>query len=152
MMNYIMNNNEILIICIRLNNNFLDCRLEKLLNKTDIDYINQYKKSIDRKHHYYSIFLPKYLATKLLNISFKNIVIKENINGKPYFDNISNFFYNCSHSGNIFVLALSTSEIGTDLEMIRTYSNLVVRRFLSKEEEKILIRFYLTSNVKFYDI
>ena len=40
-------------------------------------------------------------------------------NGKPYFSDIGDFFFNISHSGDYLILAWSCHEIGVDMEQIR---------------------------------
>lgn len=40
-------------------------------------------------------------------------------NGKPYFSDIRDFFFNISHSGDYLILAWSHYEIGIDMEQIR---------------------------------
>lgn len=54
-------------------------------------------------------------------------------NGKPYFVN-SNIYFNLSHSGKKVMCALSTKEVGCDVEYKTKNSDKIAARFFAEEE------------------
>ena len=58
--------------------------------------------------------------------------LKYNEYSKPYKDN--GLFFNISHSDSFIIIAVSDSEIGIDIEKVRTMKNDVIRYALSDEE------------------
>ena len=56
--------------------------------------------------------------------------------GKPYFKNYPDFKFNVSHSGTIAICAVSDTEIGCDIELIRDINLNILRKVLSKEEQR----------------
>lgn len=50
---------------------------------------------------------------------FESFHLMYGAQGKPYFSDISNFFFNISHSGDYLILAWSELEIGADMEQMR---------------------------------
>ena len=59
--------------------------------------------------------------------------LKYNEYGKPYKEN--GLYFNVSHSESLVLIAISDSEIGADIEKIRTIENKVIKYALSIEEE-----------------
>ena len=59
-------------------------------------------------------------------------------NGKPYLTAAENVFFNLSHSGHYAVCALSSHDIGVDVEHFRKFrENLIRRVFLPEEVSRI---------------
>lgn len=81
-------------------------------------------------------------AGALLDIALKkmglcNYQIKVADNGKPYIDSGSVFF-NLSHSGDMVMCAISSKEVGCDVEKKRENVADISKRFCDKEREFIL--------------
>ena len=61
--------------------------------------------------------LSKEMANKHYNKD--SLIIKRNNNGKPYFENEDNIFFNGSHSKDLICVGMSDSLIGLDAEFIK---------------------------------
>jgi len=55
-------------------------------------------------------------------------------NGKPYIKNCTGFYFNLSHSGSRAVCAVSDSEVGCDVEIIKEAHLDLAKKFFSKDE------------------
>lgn len=64
-----------------------------------------------------------------------DVEISYNKFGKPLLNGISGFSYNISHSGMWVVIAYGSSEVGIDIEQIRTVKENIADKFFSKEEQ-----------------
>ena len=76
-----------------------------------------------------------------------DIIIERTENGKPYLKNISDIYFNISHSGNAVAVAISDNEIGIDIEKIKTPNLKVAERFFTENEKK-----YINSDIDFFEI
>jgi len=61
-----------------------------------------------------------------------NLVFGEK--GKPHIGNLSNVHFNISHSGHYVVCAVSSTEIGIDVERVRKVNLRIAERFFSPSE------------------
>ncbi len=68
----------------------------------------------------------------------KQMVYKLNENGKPYFQNKDQYYFNASHSGNYAVCAFSDKEVGCDIECVSEKSLKVAKRFFTENENKYI--------------
>ncbi len=59
--------------------------------------------------------------------------ISEKDNGKPFLENIPVCF-NISHSGQMVIVSVSSSEVGCDVERVRADALAIARRFFTEEE------------------
>ena len=83
------------------------------------------------------------LVAALRSLSFDTIMrgweltmplrIPEKDNGKPYLENIPVCF-NISHSGQMVIVSVSSSEVGCDVERVRADALAIARRFFTEEE------------------
>ena len=64
----------------------------------------------------------------------KGFVISKNKNGKPYIPDLPEFHFNISHSGEWTVIAVSDSEIGVDIQLIKPVRNGLAKRFFTRRE------------------
>jgi 4'-phosphopantetheinyl transferase len=76
------------------------------------------------------------LAAQYSGKNPKDLEIHLSPNGKPFFPNLSDLFFNISHSSEGLAIAFSRREIGLDIEKInRPRSHLsIAKRFFSKSE------------------
>ncbi|MGE5494792.1 MAG: 4'-phosphopantetheinyl transferase family protein [Burkholderiales bacterium] len=59
-------------------------------------------------------------------------------NGKPYLKNANDIHFNISHSGRIAMCAVNDGPVGVDVEMVRPFSDSIIRRIMSAEEKEAL--------------
>ena len=78
-------------------------------------------------------------ALKKHGLREKEMQYAENGSGKPFFKNAPELFFNISHSGEKLMLCFSTSEIGCDIEKIKSANTDVARRFFHANEYTALM-------------
>jgi Phosphopantetheinyl transferase len=71
-------------------------------------------------------------------VSFEQLEIQKNPYGKPYCSNYDFIHYNLSHSNEWIVCAVSSSEVGIDVQVIVEFGLNIAKRFFSKDEYKYL--------------
>lgn len=59
-------------------------------------------------------------------------------NGKPYLSEVEDVYFNLSHSGDLVICAISSQEIGCDVERISDRDSDIARRFFSPEEYELI--------------
>lgn len=97
--------------------NFFDELRKKISNQRDRRIDNFYFEK-DRIRCLYAEILLRYALSEF-GIENDSILIECDINGKPTLTNAKNIFFNLSHSGDWIVCALSSSEVGIDVEEIK---------------------------------
>jgi 4'-phosphopantetheinyl transferase len=103
-------------------------RLCKFVNKQDI-----YRSLIGD-------LLIRNIIQKRYNLKNEDIQFTSNRFGKPLLLNVSDFYFNISHSGKWVVCAISNMQIGVDIEEVRSQSYLeIASQFFSNEEYKDII-------------
>lgn len=68
----------------------------------------------------------------------KDLVIKTNDFGKPYFKDYPNIKFNLSHSIDTSICVISSKEVGCDIEKIRKYNEKIINKCFSKEEKEFI--------------
>lgn len=87
-------------------------------------------------------FLKKTLKEKF-NISMPKI--KKGEHGKPYFEK-SGICFNISHTNGLQVIAISDSEVGVDVEKIKSVNLKIASRFTKEEHD------YVTDLWRFFEV
>ncbi|MCQ1531145.1 4'-phosphopantetheinyl transferase family protein [Lutispora saccharofermentans] len=103
--------------------------------------------SNESRNRILSYMIPqKSYQTLITEILIRYIIMKKNIQqnneiricrneyGKPYLETEKNFHFNCSHSENWIVCAVSTGAVGIDIEAIKYIDLNVGKRFFSESE------------------
>ncbi|MBQ4119236.1 MAG: 4'-phosphopantetheinyl transferase superfamily protein [Clostridia bacterium] len=75
----------------------------------------------------------KQLAAEKNNIEKSELILSKGNHGKPYFENLPDFHFNISHSGNFQVIAISNRPIGIDVERLKSVNPNVAKRFCKDE-------------------
>lgn len=74
------------------------------------------------------------IALEELNIVYLYDDIIYNEYGKPYFANSKDYYFNISHSKDYFICAISSYEIGCDVEKIRNELPKIYTKVFHKDE------------------
>ncbi len=74
-------------------------------------------------------------AVKIL-LSTENVQIAFNENGKPYLKDYPDFYFNISHCEDTVAVAFGGSELGVDIEKLRTVNPRVADRFFTQRERE----------------
>jgi 4'-phosphopantetheinyl transferase len=98
-------------------NLYLLDKFSALLNAEELIRANRYLHAHDRNRFIISRGALRILLGKYLNIKPSLVKFEKGENKKPYIKNAP-VFYNISHSGDQIMLAVSSSEIGIDVELV----------------------------------
>jgi len=101
------------------------------------NFIARFKKTSSAQRSLFSELLSRFILSQKLGINSKAIVFNKSENGKPFLEN-RKVHFNLSHSGNWVVMALSKSEVGIDVELIRPVNYRIAERFFSPAEVRLL--------------
>lgn len=115
--------------------------------------IKRYRQSADRQRSLLGGLLLKYLLFKECKI--RNYRIYYNKTQKPYIENVTNCYFNISHSGQLVACALSSNEIGIDIEYISDQISLaewaeIGKQLLSTQEQEEIIHTSADRMIKRY--
>jgi 4'-phosphopantetheinyl transferase len=78
--------------------------------------------------------LARYSVGQFLGKANQEINLVFGEKGKPHIGNLSNMHFNISHSGHYVVCAVSSTEIGIDVERVRKVNLRIAERFFSPSE------------------
>ena len=112
------------------------------LNDLDKNTYNNYKNSLRKKQFICGRILLNKLLKNYYNIEYKDVIINNNKNGKPYIRNYP-IYFNISHSNNYVICVISNNEIGVDIEKIKTTNIRTISQYATNDEIK-----YIFSNKK----
>ena len=73
-------------------------------------------------------------------------------NGKPRIKGNTMFHFNISHTSDAMVFALSKDSIGVDIEKIRLFNSLIVKRCFSCAEQRYIYGEVSDMTIRFYTV
>ncbi len=127
------------------------CDLIPMVSQERKEKIENYKYDMDRRLSLYSELIVRWWICNKLNINNNDIVINTNKYGKPYYRDFPNIFYNISHTYGALIAAFSSSEIGVDIEEVKSIDIKIAQRVFTVSEQE-----YIASssniNAAFYEI
>ena len=127
-MNYIY-----LIHTEKLNNEKLFSKYFSFMSDYRKSKINRMKMQKDKNMSLgVGILINEYLKT--LGLREKDMIYEEKYNGKPYFKNLPEVYFNASHSGNCAVCSFSSEETGCDIEKSDEVNTEIAKRFFARSE------------------
>jgi len=94
----------------------------------------------DRLNHHSKLqtvsgeLLARFSIGRYMNDEKAEITLAYGEKGKPHLENLKDVHFNISHSGHYIVCAVSSVEIGIDVERIRTVNLRIADRFFSESE------------------
>lgn len=108
-------------------------------------YISHFEQTQEKKYateHNAGLKLLSYGLSDFANISFspEELVsaIESGPYGKPYLKSYPDIHYNISHCEDTVVCAISHNSIGVDIESIRPFSELIIKKVFTEEEKTFL--------------
>lgn len=101
--------------------------------------IKKYRRMKDKYEALLSELLIRYIIIKKLNICNYSIKFNKGEFGKPFLENISDFYFNISHSVEWIICAIDMENIGVDIEKIRNIKyKEVAQNFFSEGEYRFI--------------
>jgi 4'-phosphopantetheinyl transferase len=121
-----------------------------MLSQAEHERAKRYHQIRDTNRFIISRGAARAILGKYLNLEPSSVEFCQGPNKKPFLKN-SNLFYNISHSGDLILLAISTAEIGCDIELINRkfdFSDILIDYFSGQEEafiaqENSIERFFI---------
>lgn len=122
--------------------------LSLLISEEKRQRINKFNRRIDKLRAIYGELIIAYMVMKEKNIKNKHISFTKNKYGKPFLKGYNNLHFNISHSEEYVVCALSSNNIGIDIEKIQNIDfEAISKQFFSEQEQK-----YILGNNEIYSI
>lgn len=118
--------------------------------KDNNDWEVNYEKRIRCQQDYKKIFLKKVSFIK--QIPEEDLEITKGINGKSFFQNHNDIHFNISYTSGVWTFAISSKEVGVDIERIRDCKEEIIKRFYSQEEQTYVNQIKELRNQRFYEV
>ncbi|MGN0804644.1 MAG: 4'-phosphopantetheinyl transferase family protein [Candidatus Coproplasma sp.] len=110
-----------------------DCEFERLCKILPTERLTKVTALKDKKQRYLSAGAGYLLHIGLSDLGLINPRIYRNEHGKPYLKEGS-IFFNLSHSGTVAVCAISSAEVGIDVQEVRPVSESLIKKICTKDE------------------
>jgi len=117
----------------KLSNNIIT-KFMNLISKDKYDKIMKLKKNEDIQRKLIADIMIRFIVIKRYKINNNDITFFYNKYGKPFLNNIDNFYFNISHSGDWVVCATDSNYIGIDIELIKPIDFQIAQNYFSKKE------------------
>jgi len=128
----------------------IDWENDLTLSETEIAKSKRFHQNVDSMRFLVTRHAVRSLTSLFIKTDPANVVFTYNDNGKPVVEGIS---FNISHSGNYVLVALSSSPIGIDIELMsKTFDFENVVEFCFNEPEREKIKMAHNSREMFYTL
>lgn len=118
----------------KLTNGELESHIPDIVLKN----IKRYKNALDYRRSLIAYSTLYAITLRLKKFPLEELTIEKNECGKPFFSKLSNYSFNISHSKDWIVVAISSDEIGIDVEYNEEFDYCeVVEAFFSEKEKKL---------------
>ena len=135
-MNGKMNNNAYEIYAVHIDESIDLPEYLELFSSEIRNHILSYRNHSDKLIAFASALLKYYYLPSLLGLSRQDLVIKEDVYGKPYLVGFPEIDFNISHSGKYVVLGIAYGKkIGIDIEQINHKIDLDLGQFVFSSYE-----------------
>lgn len=111
-----------------------------------------YYKDIDRKLSLYSEVVVRLIACKILGIRNNEIKFGKGKFGKPFINNFKSFYFNVSHTQNAISVVFLDTEVGVDIEMVRSDEYNIAKRFFTASEFNYIYNDNIGKEKRFFEI
>lgn len=127
-------------------------KLFKLLSKEKRAVITKYNDETAKKESLYANAALKHIIEKEYGISINEITVVKNEKGKPYIKDHSEIYFNISHTDKLIAIALSSTEVGVDVEGVGCPNIKIAKRFFTAEECDYIYSDNANSSKRFAEI
>ena len=86
-------------------------------------------------------WLTRLVLSEKLHVNFSEIQIEHDKNRKPFYNSSSGIHFNISHSGDWSVCAVSTLQVGIDIEMVQPVDLSIARDCFTENEFETMTNF-----------
>ncbi len=111
-----------------------------------------FHRNIDKKLSLYPELLLRYYICQQKKVSNDSIVFDVTNYGKPYCKTYNDIQFNISHSNDAFVLLLSNSNVGIDLEKIVNFNFDGILKLFTKNEREYILYNKTKDIIDFYKV
>ncbi len=119
-----------------ININKIELEISSFYNEISFFFQNKIleaKSNFDKKLFLLEALLINY-GLKEYNLKEKNMQYTINNYGKLYFKGFSDLFFNISHSQDYLIVSLGKSEMGSDIQFVKSLDDTIKKKLLSKKE------------------
>ncbi|CUU48518.1 4'-phosphopantetheinyl transferase family protein [Clostridium beijerinckii] len=109
-------------------------KLSSFVSAERREKINKFMRKEDADRSLAAEVLVRHVLIENIKIKNQDISFYYNTYGKPYFAHTPPIYFNLSHSGNWVVCAISSQEVGIDVEKISKIDLDIAKSFFAKEE------------------
>ncbi len=122
------------------------------LSKERQEKISKFYHDVDKRLSLCGEMYIRYLMEKMYCIKGEDIIIQKNNYGKPYLKECNDIFFNISHTRNAIVVAVSSNEVGIDIEKLVAPPYDIIDSVFSKKEKEIIEKEDVNKTSFFYSI
>lgn len=113
--------------------NLSDREFKRLCRSLSTERLIKVQAQKNKDDKYLSVAAGYLLETALNGLGVVNPQICCNEHGKPYLKN-SDIYFNISHSGKVAVCAVSSVEVGVDVQQVKPVSDNLIKKVCTQEE------------------
>lgn len=141
------------VFLIELDRHLTPTEFSKLLNYISLDKKNRILKFhhfIDAERCLLADLLARYVICDNTNMKNFQLQFNKNSYGKPFLLFPSDIYFNTSHSGTWIACALSSSNVGIDVEEIKDIDINIAKDFFSEVESQDLLNHFPSSQQDYF--
>ncbi|NFA42926.1 4'-phosphopantetheinyl transferase superfamily protein [Clostridium botulinum] len=142
-----------LIFLININNFNFNLELNEILIETEIERLNKFKNSGDKKRFVLNRAVTRIIIGKIFKKHPKKVDIEYNYYGKPYIDEKYKLEFSVSHSNEYIAVVFCKNKVGIDIEHIvkdidyvgiaeNYFNEIEFNQLIKLESRDKLVRFY----------
>ncbi len=113
-------------------------KLQTLVSEEKMQKANRLIKRACAQNTLLGEVLAKEMLAEALGINESELSFGENEFGKPYLIGVKDIYFNISHSNYTVACAISSAEIGIDIQCNSQNEEAIARRFFTEDEQKYI--------------
>lgn len=126
--------------------------LNSFISPERTERIKHYRFGVDKKISLYAELIVRLVACKMLDIANSDLRFEKNKSGKPFLKGVEGFKFNISHTKNAVIVAVSSTEVGTDIEIISVVDEKIAKRFFTENEQSYILSDNKNANLRFFEV